>query len=74
MVNVTEQMLLMGHKLRVWKYSMPVYDETNPLKKQQARGVGDNINSMNEPPPGKTNNVVSEQVRHKQACTVKKAG
>ena len=24
----------------------------------------------NEPPRGKTNNVVSEQVRHKPACTV----
>ena len=26
-------------------------------------------NNINEPPRGKTNNVVSEQVRHKQACT-----
>ena len=24
---------------------------------------------INEPPRGKTNNVVSEQVRHKPACT-----
>ena len=24
---------------------------------------------INEPPRGKTNNVVSEQVRHKQICT-----
>ena len=27
-----------------------------------------------EPPRGKTNNVVSEQVRHKPACTVTEAG
>ena len=25
--------------------------------------------AINEPPRGKTNNVVSEQVRHKPACT-----
>ena len=28
----------------------------------------------NEPPRGKTNNVVSEQVRHKSGCTVTEAG
>ena len=28
----------------------------------------------NEPPLGKTNNVVSEQVRHKPACTATEAG
>ena len=27
------------------------------------------IHSLNEPPRGKTNNVVSEQVRHKPTCT-----
>ena len=27
-----------------------------------------------EPPRGKTNNVVSEQVRHKPACTATEAG
>ena len=30
--------------------------------------------SINEPPRGKTNNVVSEQVRQKPACTVTEAG
>ena len=25
---------------------------------------------LNEPPRGKTNNVVSDQARHKQTCTV----
>ena len=29
---------------------------------------------VNEPPHGKTNNVVSEQVRHKPVCAVKEAG
>ena len=29
---------------------------------------------INEPPRGKTNNVVSDQVRHKPACTVTEAG
>ena len=29
---------------------------------------------LNEPPRGKTNNVVSEQVRHKPVCTVTEAG
>ena len=28
------------------------------------------VGSLNEPPRGKTNNVVSEQVRHKPTCTV----
>ena len=28
-----------------------------------------NINFANEPPRGKTNNVVSEQVQHKPTCT-----
>ena len=30
--------------------------------------------TINEPPRGKTNNVVSEQVRHKPGCTVTDAG
>ena len=29
---------------------------------------------INEPPRGKTNNVVSEQVRHKPACIVTEDG
>ena len=29
---------------------------------------------LNEPPRGKTNNVVSEQVRHKPICTSTEAG
>ena len=31
-------------------------------------------NITNEPPCGKTNNVVSEQVWHKSGCTVTEAG
>ena len=31
-------------------------------------------NKSNEPPRGKINNVVSEQVRHKSGCTVTEAG
>ena len=42
-------------------------------------GAGDikfieNMPVRNEPPRGKTNNVVSEQVRHKSGCTVTEAG
>ena len=44
---------------------------------QQDRGGGaeaamadfKSLNPTNKPPRGKTNNVVSEQVRHKPACT-----
>ena len=32
------------------------------------------LDILNEPPRGKTNNVVSEQVWHKPACTVTEAG
>ena len=32
------------------------------------------VNLINEPPRGKTNNVVSDQVRHKSGCTVTEAG
>ena len=32
------------------------------------------ITLYNEPPRGKTNNVVSEQVRHKSGCTVTEEG
>ena len=32
------------------------------------------IDEVFEPPRGKTNNVVSEQVRHKPACTATEAG
>ena len=32
------------------------------------------MQSINEPPRGKTNNVVSEQVRHKPTCTSTEAG
>ena len=32
--------------------------------------LGGTTNSVNEPPCGKTNNVVSDQVRHKPTCTV----
>ena len=42
-------------------------------KKNNKKTLVDNIVSLagihNEPPRGKTNNVVSEQVRHKPACT-----
>ena len=32
------------------------------------------VTPIYEPPLGKTNNVVSEQVRHKPACTATEAG
>ena len=44
--------------------------------KTETDGKGNNkqlcprlVMDQREPPRGKTNNVVSEQVRHKQACT-----
>ena len=46
----------------------------------QYPGSGDYISAClkncnnNEPPRGKTNNVVSEQVRHKPACTITEDG
>ena len=32
-------------------------------------GYNNNTGKINEPPRGKTNNVVSEQARHKPTCT-----
>ena len=36
--------------------------------------LSDLDHATNEPPRGKTNNVVSEQVLHKSGCTVTEAG
>ena len=41
---------------------------TDPSGKQD-RSITGNSEFIFEPPRGKTNNVVSEQVRHKQGCT-----
>ena len=47
--------------------------ETTTATTTTKKKLVDNIVSLagihNEPPRGKTNNVVSEQVRHKPACT-----
>ena len=40
----------------------------------QSNPVLEGITNSNEPPLGKTNNVVSEQVQHKSGCTVTEAG
>ena len=38
------------------------------------RAARNTYSLINEPPRGKTNNVFSEQVRHKSGCTVTEAG
>ena len=44
------------------------------LKEYILRGNDESLLETNEPPRGKTNNVVSDQIRHKSGCTVRDAG
>ena len=44
------------------------FPESKPHREERGTEV------INEPPHGKTNNVVSEQVLHKSGCTVTEAG
>ena len=56
-----------GH-IRVWHIHTGEKKNEVDTKSQVTKHI------IYEPPRGKTNNVVSEQVRHKPACTVTEAG
>ena len=47
---------------------------TMPTTTLQTKNASAQMNKTYEPPHGKTNNVVSDQVRHKPVCAVTEAG
>ena len=54
-----------------------VLDHADPsliIIRWRKKSGADTIKIKNEPPRGKTNNVVFEQVRHKPSCTSTEAG
>ena len=54
-----------GHMTKM--AAIPTYGKT--LKSSSVPNIHDDHDITFEPPRGKTNNVVSEQVQHKPACT-----
>ena len=63
-----------GGLTQIDKYLYSSDDYIKVLKFPSMKKKKKKISNLNEPPRGRTNNVVSEQVRHKSGCIVTEAG
>ena len=70
-VSGLTQMIIMGKSIRqIWVKCSLMFITYYLLHLKSL----EHVDQINEPPRGKTNNVVSEQARHKPTCTVTEAG